>query len=175
MVELQQATPQDYPAIFEILYGTALWLKEKNSKQWNGILEGKDNHHTEDRIGKGEVFYFSEQGEMVGICLLLAQQSQWDDELWGKNPKNNSFYLHRFTIARKYSGQGFSAQSLQKIKEYAKKEKKKSLRLDCLATNDFLNQMYQKQGFTFLKTIKEHDAGEQIADFNLYEWQITDL
>lgn len=57
-------------------------------------------------------------------------------------------------------------------KEYAKQERKKALRLDCIAENRFLNQMYQQEKFDFIDCVKDVNAGEQINDFNLYQYVI---
>ncbi|MDT1940518.1 GNAT family N-acetyltransferase [Carnobacterium divergens] len=168
-LKLNKATMNDYPLITELLIESAKWLKSKGSKQWNGILEGKDNHDTKSAIERGDVFYFTMENSPVGMCILWNKQSSWDQELWGVDKSDHFFYLHRLAINRHYSGQGIAMKILTEVEKYSKKENKKEIRLDCIADNQVLNKLYQDAGFNFYKTIYQHNAGEQIADFNLYK------
>ncbi|MFS7261244.1 GNAT family N-acetyltransferase [Carnobacterium divergens] len=77
--------------------------------------------------------------------------------------------MHRLAINRHYSGQGIAMKILTEVEKYSKNENKKEIRLDCIADNQVLNKLYQDAGFNFYKTIYQHNAGEQIADFNLYK------
>ncbi|MCO6017170.1 GNAT family N-acetyltransferase [Carnobacterium divergens] len=168
-LKLNKANMNEYPLITELLIESAKWLKSKGSKQWNGILEGKDNHDTKSAIERGDVFYFTMENSPVGMCILWNKQSSWDQELWGVDKSDHFFYLHRLAINRHYSGQGIAMKILTEVEKYSKKENKKEIRLDCIADNQVLNKLYQDAGFNFYKTIYQHNAGEQIADFNLYK------
>ncbi|MGX7420309.1 GNAT family N-acetyltransferase [Carnobacterium gallinarum] len=169
-IKLHQAKLEELQLIEGMLTDTAKWLKSIGSKQWNGILEGKDNHNTANAIEKGEVFYCTLENKPVGMFILWQNQSEWDQELWGTEDSEAYFYLHRLNLVREFAGKGIALDMLERIKEYGKVNQKTGIRLDCLASNEPLNQMYKKANFNFLKTIYNHDAGEQISDFNLYEY-----
>lgn len=171
-VVLHQAEITDLALIEEMLYETASWLKSIGSKQWNGVLEGKDNHNTQQAIERGEVFYCTIDKEPVGMFILWSKQSEWDSQLWGIDDSTDYFYLHRLNIARKFSGQGIANKILTEISTYSQEKEKNGVRLDCIASNEVLNQLYQSANFVFLKTIYNHDAGEQVADFNLYQYNL---
>lgn len=168
-LKLNKASMKEYTLITDLLIESAKWLKAKGSKQWNGILEGKDNHDTKSAIERGDVFYFTKGDALVGMCILWNKQSSWDQELWGVDKSDHYFYLHRLAINRHYSGQGIAMEILTEVEKYSKSKGKKEIRLDCIADNKVLNALYQNAGFNFFKTIYQHDAGEQIADFNLYK------
>lgn len=168
-VQVYQAEPKDLPLIQSFLHETAQWLKDKGSKQWNGILVGKDTHNTPQAIEKGEVYIVDLGNEPAGMFVLWDQQSEWDQALWGVDVSADCYYLHRVTIRRKHAGKGLADTLLQKAIEVVRTDHKKGIRLDCLATNAYLNQMYSHAGFKKVGIAKEHDAGEQVADFNLYE------
>ncbi|WP_027109085.1 GNAT family N-acetyltransferase [Lacticigenium naphthae] len=168
-IRVYQAKSKDLPLIQFFLHETAQWLKDKGSKQWNGILEGKDTHNTPQAIEKGEVYIVDLDNEPAGMFVLWDHQSEWDQELWGVDTSFDYYYLHRVTIHRKHAGKGLADKLLYKAIEVAQADHKKAVRLDCLATNAYLNQMYSRAGFEKVGITKEHDAGEQIADFNLYE------
>lgn len=167
-----QARPENIKMIDKLLKEAALWLKAKGSLQWNGILEGKDNHDTASAINRGEVFYGTLNDELVGMLILWDRQSEWDAALWGEDHGDDFFYLHRLNIKRDKAGKGNSHLMINAAKEYARKEQKKALRLDCIADNEFLNQMYLKEKFKFVDCKENFNAGEQQNDFNLYQYRI---
>lgn len=169
---LHQAKSGNIKMIDELLMETALWLKSKGSLQWNGILEGKDNHDTASAVSRGEVFYGTLNDELVGMLILWDRQSKWDTALWGEDQGDDFYYLHRLTIKRDKAGKGNSHLMINAAKEYAQKEQKKGLRLDCIAENEFLNHMYLKEKFEFIHCKEDFNAEEQLNDFNLYQYEI---
>ncbi|WP_035054115.1 GNAT family N-acetyltransferase [Carnobacterium pleistocenium] len=169
---LHQAKPENIQMIDKLLKETALWLKSKGSLQWNGILEGKDNHDTVSAINRGEVFYGKLNDEIVGMLILWDQQSKWDADLWGEDQGNDFYYLHRLIIKRDKAGKGNSHLMINAAKEYAQDKQKKGLRLDCIAGNEVLNHMYLKEKFEFIQCKEDFNAEEQLNDFNLYQYEI---
>lgn len=168
-IRVHQAKEDELPIVQDILMQTAGWLKSIGSKQWNGILEGKDHHDTPAAIQRGEVYLATVQDKPAGMFVLWDRQSEWDRELWGMDESLDYMYLHRVNIVREFAGQGVASELLAASLEIAKSKGKKAVRLDCLAANDYLNKFYAGAGFKQVGVVKEHDAGEQTADFNLYE------
>lgn len=169
---LHQAKTEHLEMIESLLKETALWLKAKGSLQWNGILEGKDNHDTARAIDRGEVFYGTLDNELVGMFILWERQSEWDAALWGTDQGNDFYYLHRLNIKRDKAGIGIPKMMINAAKDYAEKKQKRALRLDCIAENEFLNRMYRNEGFKLIDCKEDFNAGEQINDFNLYQYQL---
>lgn len=166
---VRQANPEDYEKIREMLIGTAEWLKEKGSTQWKGLLNGKDVHDTPKAIERGEVYLAEIDKKPAGMFVLWDEQSEWDKGLWGKDSSKDHYYLHRITVARSFHGMGLGIDLVKAAIEIARKENKKQLRLDCIATNNFLNQFYPSCGFTFIKTVYNHPGADEASDFNLYK------
>lgn len=169
---LHQAKTEHLEMIEVLLKETALWLKAKGSLQWNGILEGKDNHNTASAIDRGEVFYGTLNNELVGMFILWEHQSEWDAALWGTDQGNDFYYLHRLNIKREKAGMGIPQMMINAAKNYAEKKQKRALRLDCIAENEFLNRMYHNENFELIDCKEDFNAGEQINDFNLYQYQL---
>lgn len=169
---LHQAKTEHLEMIEVLLKETALWLKSKGSLQWNGILEGKDNHDTASAIDRGEVFYGTLDNELVGMFILWEHQSEWDAALWGTDQGNDFYYLHRLNIKREKAGMGIPQMMINAAKDYAEKKQKRALRLDCIAENEFLNRMYRNENFELVDCKEDFNAGEQINDFNLYQYQL---
>lgn len=155
-----------------LLLQAAQWLQSKGSLQWKGILEGIDNHDTPSAIERGEVYIAEIKKEPVGIFILWDHQSEWDEKLWGKDKTSDWLYLHRLTIDRSFSGKGLSSDLIEAAKEIGELKNKKGIRLDCMANKTYLNQLYQRNQFELLETVYQHDAGEQVADFNLYQFNL---
>lgn len=168
-IEVRKAKEEDFPIVQSLLKQTAEWLQSIGSKQWSGILEGKDNHNTPEAVKRGEVYLGYIEEDPVGMFVMWDHQSAWDRELWGQDDTDGYFYLHRLNVSRSFAGKGIASQLLEKGLEEAHKAGKKAVRLDCIEKNKYLNQFYQKAGFEKIRTVEDHDAGEQIANFNLYE------
>lgn len=173
--ELHQAIPEESELIGSILHQAATFIQSRGSKQWSGILQNgneQDNHDTVGAIKRGEVYFATIDEEPAGMFLLWDHQSQWDRELWTPNGSNQHMYLHRLAVVRKYAGQGISGKLIESAKKVAREQGKASIRLDCITRSEYLNSLYQRNGFRFIETVHEHDAGEQIADFNLYQFDL---
>lgn len=173
--ELHQAIPEEKGLIEEILRQAAEWIQTKGSKQWSGILQkenGKDNHDTTGAIKRGEVYFATIKEEPAGMFLLWDHQSAWDRQLWSTESGDTYMYLHRLAIIRQFAGKGVSQKLIASAKEIARQNGKKAVRLDCIAANPYLNELYQAAGFRLIDTVFGHDAGEQTADFNLYQFDL---
>ena len=167
-INVKQA--KEEKAVQSLLFQAAKWLQSKGSPQWQGIVKGIDNHDTPSAIARGEVYIAEIKEKPVGMFILWDHQSEWDEKLWGKDKTNNWLYLHRLTIDRSFSGTGLSTDLIEAAKKIGKLKNKQGIRLDCMADKAYLNQLYQTNQFELLKTVYQHDAGEQIADFNLYQF-----
>jgi len=173
--ELHQAIPEEKELIEKILYQAALWIKSKGSKQWSGMLDkekGRDNHDTAGAIKRGEVYFATINEEPAGMFLLWDKQSAWDCKLWSPDSSIDYMYLHRLAVMREYAGQGISQRLIQSAIEIARQKEKKAVRLDCIAEKEYLNKLYQEAGFQLTGTVYNHDAGEQTANFNLYQYDL---
>lgn len=155
------ALPHDRPKIMDLMMDTARWLKESGSTQWGDILHGFDVHNIEQRIELGEVALFeTAAGELAGAMIIRKTPSDWDVDLWGDLANDKAYYLHRIMVAREFSGISFSKQMINFAEKLAEEQSVPFVRLDCIETNDTLNQMYLRYGFAF--------SGKKNG-FNLYQ------
>lgn len=171
-IVMHQAMGNDINLIQGILKQTAQWLKSIGSTQWSEILEGKDNHNTSLAIERGEVYYATVDNKVAGMFILWNKQSNWDKEMWGYDRNQEWLYLHRVNIVRKYAGTTVVQQMIEEAKQIAIKKQAKGIRLDCMSEKNYLNNLYQESGFSFVKKIEEYDMGMETADFNLYDYSL---
>lgn len=174
-VRMRPALPSDEAGVLELLKKTAERLKKKGSKQWNGILDGKDNHHTDKAIESGNVFILEQGGKIGAMMILYGEKTEWDRKLWKEQEEIDSYYLHRLAVSEENRGKNIALLCLRWAMDYTRQRGKKALRLDCLKSVEYLNELYRGAGFSFLGTIEKYNANEQIADFNLYEYRTESL
>lgn len=170
---VRQANEKDWLQIRHLLIQVSSWLAEQGSIQWSGLLVGRDSHQTQERI-KNEQVYLAENTDklLLGMYILYDYPSQWDRDLWGEDNSQDCYYLHRLAVNRNFSGQGISQLLLDNAKEDTRKISKKALRLDCRADVEALNRLYSKHGFELVGCREGYPDGDQLTDFNLYEYTI---
>ncbi|WP_088840570.1 GNAT family N-acetyltransferase [Listeria sp. ILCC797] len=149
--EIRQATSKDYQAVEKLMIDTATWLKKSGSTQWNDILDGTDVHQIRERIHQNEVFLLTQKEQTAGTMIVRKTPSAWDENLWEEQATEPAFYVHRLMIARPYKGLQLSARMLQFAEELAASARIPFIRLDTLASNNALNQLYAET-FTFLNS-----------------------
>ncbi|API88980.1 hypothetical protein BKP56_06685 [Marinilactibacillus sp. 15R] len=167
-IVVNTAQIEEYQKVMEILTDTAKWLNEKGSTQWNDLLSGEDVHNTKKVIEKEEVYLVSQQDLIIGMFVLWENQSQWDQILWGTEPVNDICYLHRVALTKGAHGRKVGIQLINAALSTAKQNNKNKVRLDCLADNQYLNQLYKNAGFQLKaagKTANEFNSNL----YNLYE------
>lgn len=172
-IRVRQAEPEDKIAIDALLKQAAQWLQMKGSNQWSGILKGEDKHNTSEAIKRGEVFVGMMDDQMAGMFVLWGHQSNWDQELWGKDSSDAYGYLHRLSVQRSFSGRGIAQQLLSEAKNHAKQSGFSAVRLDCIAENAYLNQLYQEAGFNYSGKKTDIIADGAKKDFHLYQCELA--
>ncbi len=71
-----------------------------------------------------------------------------DMEFWDDVPHEDSAFIHRVAVRRKFSGQGVSKFMIDRAKDEARSLGKRYLRLDC-ADRPRLRAVYEREGFVF--------------------------
>jgi len=81
-------------------------------------------------------------GKEIG-CFRL----QWQDPMFWGEQEDTAGYIHSFTIARKYAGQGIGAQIIRLIENHCLENEKSLLRLDCGVDITGLRKYYENLSF----------------------------
>lgn len=170
-IKVVPAQPKDLSLVKRLLFETAEWLNKKGSTQWAGLLSGEDVHNIEGAIDRQEVFLVYRSESIVGTFALWSKQTHWDKDFWGADETSDFFYLHRLALSANEHGMNSGNILLDKAKEIAASKKKVGLRLDCVASNHYLNSFYQKNGFKFVGSVEQYDNGVDLQDYHLYFWE----
>ncbi|MBT9251445.1 GNAT family N-acetyltransferase [Bacillus halotolerans] len=159
------ADREDAEQITGLLVRTAEWLRDRGSDQWSGLLEGHDSHDIVGSIESGLVFVFQKDQELAGVVMLLPEPSEWDRTLWGDEGHEESIYLHRLAVSRRFAGNGLGAEILTWTETGVEYPGKKRIRLDCVADNDALHSFYRRMGYEF--------KGSDASGFHLFEKELN--
>ena len=170
-VEVLPAKIENLSEVKKLLHETAEWLNRKGSTQWAGLLKGEDVHNIEEAINRKEVYLVYRSGQLVGTFALWDKQTHWDQDFWGEDLTVDFYYLHRLALSANEHGRGSGSLLLEKAKEIADLNQKSGLRLDCVASNDYLNRFYKKNGFKLVGTVDQYNNGEDLQDYHLYFWK----
>ena len=100
-----------------------------------------------------------------------------DAAIWEEKENNDAIYIHRIATNPDFRGNNFVQMISDWSKDFAKKEKKKFVRMDTCGQNDRLIDHYKSCGFQFLgmkrlKASAELQAHYQNADVCYFEIEI---
>lgn len=171
-MKLRVAKARDQQAASKLLMEVAQRLQAKGSQQWQQILNGSEEEIITQRIANETLLVAeNEAEEVIALCYLYQEPSQWDQDLWEESVQPNIYYLHRVALGNQVSGQKIGQEFIQSIQDYLSQHGEEVvIRLDCVSYLAVLNDLYQNSGFQQVGVVADVTAGELVADFNLYEW-----
>jgi GNAT superfamily N-acetyltransferase len=140
-VRVRQAQAEDARTVSGILLEAAKWLEESGMHMW------RDGELTDESISAdvaAGLFYIAESGlEAAGTIKFQLQ----DALFWPDVPQDESAFVHRLAIRRKFAGRGISDEILQWAVDRARSMDRQYLRLDCEAARPRLRKVYERFGF----------------------------
>ncbi|NIK72499.1 GNAT family N-acetyltransferase [Paenibacillus sp. BK720] len=139
-LQVKNVSENELPHFVSILCEAAAWLKSEGKEMWKveQLTLGKllsSNSMNELFIG-----YIDNQ---AAAAMIL----QCEDTIFWPDAVDDSLFLHKLAVRRRFAKNGISAQMINWAKSLAKDQKKKYLRLDCAADRPSLCRFYEMQGF----------------------------
>ena len=142
--ELRYAKINEIDKILSIYKERIDWFRTKNINQWQKYLE----HHNKDEflnvIKKNNLFIICKNNIIIA-CFEISEESR----LWNENT-NDSYYVYK--LVTKIGTKNVGKLIFDICENLAKTNGKKFLKIDCLAKNKKLNEIYQSYGFELIKT-----------------------
>jgi GNAT superfamily N-acetyltransferase len=140
-IQIRQAVRDDAPAVEAMLLEAARWVDAMGVKMWDESDLASDRIVSEVRLGQ---FFIADcNGEMAGVIRF-----QLEDRLfWPDIPQDESAFVHRLVVLRRYQGQGVSTALLEWAVDRARALGKRYLRLDCDEARPKLRFLYEHFGF----------------------------
>jgi GNAT superfamily N-acetyltransferase len=142
-VAIRPATLGDLPAVSDILQEAAQWLEGRGMPLW------KASELAPDRIAReveSEAFVLAEvDGAAAATMMFLLA----DPDFWPDVPPDESAFIHRLAVRRRYAGGPLSSAMLDWAVEQTRKLGRQYLRLDCVADRPKLRAIYERYGFRY--------------------------
>lgn len=142
-IAIRHALPADARLIEEMLLEASRWVDALGVVMWE---EGElDREAIEADVNAGMYVIAEADGEPAG-----AVRFQLEDHLfWPDLEGDDSAFVHRLLVRRKFKGQGVSQALLAWAAAHARSLGKRWLRLDCDAHRVKLRTLYEDFGFRF--------------------------
>jgi GNAT superfamily N-acetyltransferase len=159
---IRQAIPQDAEKVMGILREAAQWLEQSGMSMW------RDDELSPARIaadiGAGQFFLAEREGVAAGVVKFQLEDSLF----WPDVPRNQSAFVHRLAVRRRFAGGGISSALLGWAVERARTLGKEYLRLDCEASRLRLRAVYEKLGF-------RHHSDRQVGPYFVSRYEFGPL
>lgn len=161
-VTIRQATSHDLDVVSGILLEAVHWLADTGKPMW------REEEIVPARIASyanaGVLFIADCDGEVAGTMRFELQ----DPIVWPDVPHDDSTFVHRLAVRRKFAGGAVSSALLRWAVERTRSLGRRHLRLDCDATRPRLRAIYERFGFT-------HHSNIHIGPYfdARYEYDVT--
>jgi GNAT superfamily N-acetyltransferase len=143
-IQVRLALPDDARVVEEVLAEAAAWVDALGVVMWE---EGELNAaRIAAEVAAGQFLIADVEGDAAGVIRF-----QLEDRLfWPDLPSpNESAFVHRLAVRRRYKGQGVSDALLAWAVDRARALGKRHLRLDCDESRPKLRTLYERFGFRF--------------------------
>ena len=139
-MRVERARSDDAGAVRALVDEAAEWLSARGIRQWTPGSFGEIAIAA--GIAHGEVYVVRAGADLAATLALVDE----DPEVWGPGD-GTALVLHKLTVARASAGAGLGRRLLDWACEQAVTHGRFKLRLDCVASNDFLRRYYAAAGF----------------------------
>lgn len=125
-----------------------------------------------DYIRKGAMMQYRIQGNIAGaLAVTMEQGEDYHDIDWGiKALDHEVAVIHILGVNPTCQKRGIGSQMIDDAIELARKNGKKAIRLDALASNTPAQHMYQSKGFIYHGVKNQFAENTGWTDFYFYEY-----
>jgi GNAT superfamily N-acetyltransferase len=142
-LSIRPAGPQDITIVAEILREAACWLEENGMAMWRQgeLLPGTVAADVHSCL----FFWAAWDGEPAGTIRYQLE----DALFWPDVPQDDSAFVHRLAVRRRFAGREVSSALLQWAILRTHALGRRYLRLDCETSRPRLRAVYERLGFRF--------------------------
>lgn len=140
---VELASINDIGSILELYSERMKWFKENNIKQWSRYLENHPRTEFVKVIENKNYYIIKQDNEIIAGFELSTNSKNWDDDI------TPAYYIYK--IVTKVGHKNIGVFLFEKCKEMAKADGKRYLRLDCLKSNEKLNNIYESYNFKLIR------------------------
>ena len=137
------ANISDIDSILELYSERMQWFKDNNIKQWGKYLTNHPKLEFEEVINSRNYYIIKDKDEIIAGFEISNNSKDWKDDI------TPAYYIYKIVTKVGYKNIGDII--FKKCKEIAKLDGKKYLRLDCIKSNQKLNNIYEKDNFKLIR------------------------
>ena len=114
-----------------------------------------------------------EEGEIKSSFALNDRlPEEWNLGHWSSFPESAIYALHSLAVKPGNQRRGLGLGAVLEAIETARRDDRKTIRLDVASHNTIARKMYEKAGFTYLETITIEYAAGGRSHYALYEYNL---
>jgi GNAT superfamily N-acetyltransferase len=161
-VHIRPATFSDLENISAILQEAARWLEDRGMPLW------RENELAPERIAGEVAAGLFVLAEVAGDAAATMMFQFSDPDFWPDVPPEESAFVHRLAVRRKYAGGQVSTALLDWAVGQTRRLGRRYLRLDCVADRPSLRAVYERYGF-------QHHSDWRIGPYHVarYEYEVN--
>ena len=140
-----QATHDDLNQVYDLINARMDWMVIKGIKQWehNHYWSVYPKSYYASQVEQQQMYVLKDENKVIGAIILYEE-----DERWLEDFPLKSYYLHNFVTSLEYKNVGKII--MNEVETLAIKNNKEAVRLDCMVSNEFLNQYYGNLGYELI-------------------------
>lgn len=163
-MEIRHTEIADIPAILDIYDQAKAYLKSKDVDQWQ---DGYPNEQSIlDDMAKKQSYVLVDNHTIIGTAAIVLEldpnYAYIEDGQW-LTTINNYYCIHRIAVDNAIKGKHLANEFMLYAEELAKKDSKKSLRIDTHHENLSMQRFLHKCGFLPCGTIYLQSGSKRIA------------
>lgn len=155
---------EDVSSVLEIICQAKVYLKQNKIEQWQNGYPNIDSI-IED-IQKKYSYVVEENGIVLGtMAVVFGGEPTYEHIYEGEWKTRGTAYatLHRVAVRNEWKGKGIAGFMIEEVMAMCQRKNIKSIRMDTHRDNDSMQQMMQKNGFTYCGIIYLEDGAERLA------------
>jgi len=154
LLSIDQAAPDEFPLVLELLDDAARWLRQRGITQWPERFGGAEDWRIERiraYIDNGHTWLIRTSATAVATFTLSCADPDYADG-WPDGP-DTGLYIYRMAVRRQFAGRDIGGHILNWSSARAATLGYRWLRLDCHRDNHALQRYYETHGFTRVGTL----------------------
>lgn len=158
---IELAKLSDIDSILELYSERIKWFKDNNIRQWGKYLINHPKSEFEELINNNNYYIIKINNEIIAGFELSFDSKYWKD--------NNTPAYYIYKVVTKVGTKNIGNIIFKECKGIAKLNNKKYLRLDCLKSNEKLNNIYESHNFKLIRYGHNDSYEYSLREFEIDE------
>lgn len=158
---IELADLNDINIILDLYKERIKWFKDNNIRQWSKYLINHPKSEFEELINNKNYYILKSNDKIIAGFVISDNNKEWNDN------NHSAYYISKVVTKVGYKNVGIYI--FKECKKIAKRDGKKYLRLNCIKSNEKLNNIYEMHNFKLIR----HGSNERYT-YSLREYKIDE-